>query len=124
MISFTLSGIPSANPPHSSGETKTDIPPEPTPSRERRSDRCQGREAGPQPRAAVGEHGEDPPLDSRREWSCYALRRLRDIRVWCHPSGSGRSGAESAAPRVLYFHAHTQRSKERPEGGLCAALKI
>jgi hypothetical protein len=48
---------------------------------ERRSDRCQGREAGPEPRAAAGEHGEDLPLDSRRARSCYAPRRLRDVRV-------------------------------------------
>ena len=66
---------------HSSGETRTDIPPEPTPLRERRSDRCPGRAAGPETRAAAGEHGEDPPLDSRRERSCYALRRLRDVRL-------------------------------------------
>ena len=71
---------------------KTDIPPEPTPLKERRSDRCQGREAGPEPRAAAGEHGEDLPLDSRRARSCYALRRLRDVGVWGLPSGSGRSG--------------------------------
>ena len=109
-------------PSHSSGETKTGIPPEPTPLKERRSDRCQGREAGPEPRAAAGEHGEDHPLDSRREWSCYALRRLRDVRVWGLLFGSGRSVAESAAPRVPHIHARTQRSKERPEGGLCAAL--
>jgi hypothetical protein len=71
--------------PHSSGGTKTGIPPEPTPPRERRSDRCQGREAGPEPRAVAGEHGEDLPLDSRRERSWYALRRLRDVSGLRHP---------------------------------------
>jgi hypothetical protein len=34
-------------PPHSSGETKTGIPPVPTSLKERRSGRCQGRAAGP-----------------------------------------------------------------------------
>ena len=34
---------------------------------------------------------------------------------------SGRSGAESAAPDVLHVHARRPGSKERPEGGLCAA---
>jgi hypothetical protein len=29
-------------------------------------------------------------------------------------SGSGRSVAESAAPRILPIHARTPRSKERP----------
>ena len=106
---------------HSSGETKTGFPPEPTPLKERRSDRCQGREAGPEPRAAAGEHGEDLPLDSRRARSCYALRRLRDVGVWGLPSSSGRSGAESAAPDVLHVHARRPGSKERPKGGLCAA---
>ena len=77
-----LGAFESLSLPHSSGETKTGIPPAPTPLKERRSDRCQGREAGPEPRAAAGEHGEDLPLDSRRARSCYALRRLRDIRAW------------------------------------------
>ena len=49
-------------PLHSSGETKTGIPPMPTSLKERRSGRCQGRAAGPEPRAAAGKHGEDLPL--------------------------------------------------------------
>ena len=117
-----LGAFKSLSPPHSSGETKTGIPPEPTPSKEQRSDRCQGREAGPEPRAAAGEHGKDLPLDSRRERSCYAPRRLRDVSVLGLPSGSGRSVAESAAPRAPHVRPRTPRSKERPKGGLCAAL--
>jgi hypothetical protein len=78
--SFIMPARALRKPPHSSGESMTGIPPEPTPLRERRSGRCQGRVAGPQPRAAAGEHGEDLPLDSRRARRCYALRRLQDVR--------------------------------------------
>jgi len=54
------------------------IPPVPTSLKERRSGRCQGCAAGPEPHAAAGKHGEDLPLDSRRARRCYALCRL----VW------------------------------------------
>src|SRR5437016_10735823 len=111
-----LGAFESLSPPHSSGETKTGIPPEPTPLKERRSDRCQGREAGPEPRAAAGEHGEDLPLDSRRARSCYALRRLRDVSVWGLPSGSGRSVAESAASRVPHVHARSHLAEPIQSG--------
>ena len=99
-FSFTLPAWALRTPPHSSGETETGIPPEPTPPKKRRSARCQGRAAGPQPRAAAGEHGEDLPLDSIRARSCYAPRRLRDVRGQGPPSRqrTQRSGVGCSRP--------------------------